>query len=341
MEASNKKRIAVVIMVILVLVLGGTTYTLSQEIDRIRNELTAKDAKIQELDVKLGISESTLMGVSELNKKYKDEIDAFPDKLRGIIDSYELKLQSRDRTIAALRNTIDGGTTVVEVISLPDPDEPNAGPPSISYKWTDPLDRFHLVDPDIFVPDNEEFAYNQHVALKGHVLYGKDGKLQIRRVEIQEVVPDGQDSDGKPAFKPVPGGEMVIVDSTFEYADLGSKEKKLWDIIYPRLLVSLDAGLKLESVSTDVRPSIGVELVNLGRYIDYANVGLNAKITPNLDDPLSGSLLKSNVGVGASYTVMPPLVNSNFAVGIGISTPSNNLLNEWQITADAIFFVTN
>jgi hypothetical protein len=340
MEASKKKRIAVALMAVIMLLLGGSTFVLAQELDRAKNMLTAKDAQIQQLDTKLGISESTLLGVSELNKKYKDEIDAFPDKLKGIIDSYELKIQSRDRTIASLRNTIDGGTTVVEIISPPGSGG-GADGASISYKWTDKLDRFHLVDPDIFIENNEKFTYNQHVAVKGHVLYGKDGKLQIRRVEIQEVVPDGTGEDGKPAFKPVPGGEMTVVDSTFEYADLGSKERNLWDIIHPRLLASMDSQLKISSVSTEIRPGIGVEVLNLGRYIDHANIGLNTKVTLNLDDPLGGSLLKSRVGAGIGYTFAPPILNTNFALGVSASTPSNNLLNEWHFTVDAIFFVTN
>jgi hypothetical protein len=342
MEDSKKKNIVMAIMAIAVVILAVLSFTTTRELDRIRNELTARDAQIQEMDVQLGLSRSSLLELSELNEKYKDEIDEFPGKLKDIIDSYELKLMSRDKTIASLRNTISGGTT--EVIVQPTPDgsvPPKDQPQVISYKWTDALDRFHLVDPDIFTQNNEQFSYNQYIAVKGHVLYGKDGRLQIRRIELREVVPDGTDDTGKPKFKEVEGGKMEIVDSKFEYADIGKKEKQLLDILHPRLIASMSAQLGVPTLSTNFRPGIGVEVLNLGRYIDHANLGLNAQLFPNLDDVGGGSLLKTGLGVGIDYTLLPPLFNTNLGLGLSVSTPSNNLLNEWHFGIDTVFYITN
>ena len=336
---SKKKSVAMIVMAVLLVLLGIFAFITTKELDRIRNNLTAKDAQIQQLDVELGLSQSSLLEISDLNKKYKDEINGFPDKLKAIIDEYKLKLASRDKTIAELRNTIKGGQT--EVVVITDPENNPSGQQSISYKWTDSLDRFHLVDPDIFVQNNEEFSYNQYISVKGHVLYGKDGRLQIRRIELSEVIPDGVGADGKPKYKEVGGGKMNIVDSTFEYADIGTKQRTWMDIFHPRIIASFDAQMKLIPPESELRPSVGVEILNFGRYIDHANLGVNAKVTPNMDDVLGGSLLASRLGIGLDYTLLPPILDTNFGLGIGIATPSNNLLNEWYLTVDAIFYITN
>lgn len=339
MVDSKKKNVVMAMMIIIMLLMALGLFVTTKELDRIRNDLTAKDAEIQSLDIELGISKSSLLEISDLNKKYENEIGAFPEKLKKIIDEYNLKLASRDNTIAELRNTIKGGQT--EVVVNPNPDGSQPGQQSISYKWTDSLDRFHLVDPDIFIQNNEEFSYNQFVAIKGHILYGKDGKLQIRRVELTEVVPDGTDDSGKPKFKEVPGGKMRVVDSTFDYADIGHNERTLMDIFHPRLIASMDTQLQLLPPKTEIRPSVGVEVINFGRYIDHANLGVNAKITPNFDDIIGGSLLSSRLGVGLDYTLLPPILDTNLGLGVGVSTPSNNLLNEWYLTVDAVFYISN
>jgi len=344
MEVNRKKNIAIVVMAVLLSTSLGILFIVSGELDRARSVLTAKDAAIQLLNVELGISQSSLVDLSELNSKYKSEINGFPDKLRQIIDSYELKIQSRDHTIASLRNTIRGGTTEV-VVTVPD-NGAGSGPPSqnnqiISYKWTDTYNRFHLIDPDIFVQDNEEFSYNQYVSIKGYVLFGKDGKLQIRRVELHEVIPNGRDASGNMIFKDVPGSKMELVDSTFEYADLNSNERSLWDVVHPRLIASIGAQASVLPPKIEARPGVGVEVINLGRYIDYANLGLNLKVIPDFDNVLGGSILNTKIGAGLNYTIAPPIIDTNFGIGAGVATPSNNLLNEWYFTVDAIFYITN
>lgn len=331
MKEERVKNIALIVAFAALAILATLLVLSKNELNRIANSLTAKDAEIQQLDKDLGISKSSLLSLSDLNKKYKEEIEGFPAKLKKIIDSYELKILSRDRTIAALKNQIAGGTTVVEV----KPDTPE-GNKVISYQWTDPLSRFRLTDPDIFVPDNENFTYSQYVTVTGHVLYGKDGRLQIRRVELKEVTPSGQDSSGKPTFKPVPGGKMEIVDSTFDYSDLAAKEKSVFDVFHPRVIASLGAHTQLLPPSAKLLPGVGLEIANLGRFIDHANVGINTKLSLDTDN-----ILASRIGAGIAYTVAPPAVDTNLGLGISVSTPSNNLLNEWGLSIDAIFYLTN
>jgi hypothetical protein len=343
MEDNKKKSLAIWSMIIIISMLGFLVFTTTRELDRIRNELTARDAQIQEMDVKLGLARSSLLELSQLNDKYKDEIDSFPDKLKGIIDSYNLKLMSRDKTIAMLKNTVSGGKTNV-IVQSGDADKKATDIKEqlkISYEWSDELSRFHLIDPDIFAQNDERFTYSQHVAVTGHVFYGKDGRLQIRRMELHEVVPDGTDDAGKPKFKDVEGSSMEIVDSKFEYADIAKKERRLIDILHPRLIASVSTQMNVPTFNTIIRPGIGIEIINLGRYIDHANLGLNIQAFPNIEDIRGGSLLRTGIGVGIAYTLLPPLFNTNIGLGLSASTPSNNLLNEWRFNVDAILYATN
>jgi hypothetical protein len=341
MEVDKKKTIALVVLALFMIFFGITTYFLSKELDRTRNELTARDAQIQVFDKELGLARSSLLSLEGINDRYKSEIDQFPDKLKGIIDSYDLKLLSRDKTIVSLKNKVVGGTTIVEVITPGQEPEVISTDTVIKYQWIDDTGRFKLIDPDIFKSKNEDFSYNQYVSVTGHVLYGKDGRLQIRKVKLHEVLPDGVNPDGTPKFKDIPGGNIEIVDSSFEYADLNAKDRSIFDIIKPRLIASLDTELKIKSPHTEIRPGVGVEFLNLGRYIDHANVGINMKLTPNLDNIMGGSLLNTRIGLGVNYTFLPPILDTNFGLGFSISTPSNKLLNEWHATVDAIFYLTN
>lgn len=346
MQVERKKNIAILIMAVAIVILGFITFATSKELDKVRNDLTARDAQIQEMDTELGLSRSSLLEMSELNNKYKDEIDSFPDKLKGIINSYELKLLNRDRTIARLRNSVAGGKTEVivkndDAQTEPDQDRRPDGVAAISYKWTDQLERFTLEDPDIFTKNDENFSYNQYMSVKGHVLYGKDGRLQIRRIELKEVTPDGEDESGKQKFKDVEGGKLEIVDSKFEYSDLSKKEKQLSDVLHPRLIATVSGQIGVPELDNKIRPGIGIEIVNLGRYIDHANLGLNIQAFPNIENIPAGSLLNTRVGAGIDYTLLPPLFNTNVGIGASISTPSNNLLNEWYFGLDAVVYITN
>jgi len=346
-DTNKVKNYIIIAMTIAMLALGAFSfYSFNSWQDEI-NKLSAKDAQIQQLDTELGLAKSELLSSNELNQKYKDEIDHFPEELQKIINEYNLQLKSKDSLIAQLRNKVKGGKTRVVIIDRPESDGNNDGRgvtiededgnkinPSeqiISYEWEENLGRFKLVDPDIFTPNNEEFTSSQHMKIVGHVLYGKNGQLQIRKVELQEVIPDGIDENGNIKYKNVPNSKVELVDSQFEYTNnLPLKKKNLLDVITLRPVATFD---------TAMTPGLGMEFANLGRLIDYANVGVNTKISADLTDPLGGSLQKSRMSVGLHYQFVPPLIDTNFAIGASIGVPFNDL-RQPVFTIDAILFLT-
>ena len=303
-------------------------FGLNKELNNSTEIGATKDAIIQEMNTKLGLAQSTLESSKQLNENYKSEIDQFPTEIKKIVDKNQLELRSRDETIAKLKNSVSGGTTTV-VVNTP-PSATNQG--SISYEWSDKLSRFKLTDPDIFTKDNEKFEYNQNFRVIGQILSNKDGKFQLRHMELQEVVPDGTVVDGKINYKPVDGGKLSIVDSKFEFTPPPPPAKTLSDLFTLRILAIYDSQLD---------PGIGLEVINGKKLLNYANFGLNVSNAFNLTDPLHGSLQKSRIGIGIDYQLVPPLVDSNFGIGLTVSTPYNNLINQWYLTIDGIFFLTN
>lgn len=331
------KSVSIVILSIFLIISTIVIYFGYREINNFKESLSYNDSQIKQLNTKLGIAESKLLSEQEISKKYKSEIEKFPDKLKKIIKDYDLKLASRDVSIAKLKNKLNGGTTTV-VINTPEvkPNSSEIDKPSvesISYDWKDTSGRFHLYDPDIFIPNNEEFSSEQYLAIKGWVFTGKNGKLQIKKIEISEVSKGDIDKDGKQLYEKIPNSNVELVDSSFEYIDVGKKEeKKFSDILTLRTIATFD---------TNLQPGLGIEIINIGKLIDYLNLGLNAELSADLTDPLKGSLSNSRIGVGVNYQFIPPILDTNIGVGIGISTPLNDFTGRWIITGDAIFYLTN
>ena len=335
------KNVSIMILAVMLIVLSSVTYLQFSKIQEHELQLSAFDGEIQRLNIDLGISESKLEKESELNAKYKQEISEFSEEFKKELKAHNLRLQSRDETIALLKTKIKGGTTKVVIkdsVIKSDPEKPESSSTdtekqSISYEWKDPSNRFKLVDPDIFVTNNEEFSASQHVRILGHVFYGKDGKLQIKKIELSEVIPDGVDGKGKIKYKNAETSTVKLVDSIFEYTNnLPTQEKKFANIFKIRAIASYDSQLT---------PGLGVELLNIGRFVNYANIGLNTKISADLSDPLKGSLNNSRVGVGINYQFIPPLIDTNLGLGIGISTPLNDFGGKVLVTADLIYYLTN
>lgn len=313
-----------------------TGYQLNEE----RHQLDVRDAQLQQLNIELGLAKSRLVEERELNKKYRDEISKFPDKLQKLIKEYELSLASRDETITKLASKIKGGTTTI-VVKEPDNTDDNGNNSVsndsntgvvISYEWRDPYNRFHLIDPDIFTQNNETFTIEQYLRIKGWVFHGKNGRLQTKKIEIQELVPDGVNEDGSPRYRALDDVSATIVDSTFEYVDLAEAHKRsLLDIFTFRILATFDSTLS---------PGLGLELIDLGRYIDYVNVGLSVGTTFDVSNINGNSLRYSRLTTGLHYHFIPPLLDTNVALGLTIGVPLWNITHP-VFALTATFYLTN
>lgn len=321
--------------------LGYALYKQNQALEDANRVINAKIEELQEFDQELGIAKSELQRQSDLNEKYKEDIKAFQKEIAEKTDKIkakDLKIRSRDRTIAALRRKIEGGKTTVTITGtnedgsfeqVVDIKELCDGK-TIAYEWQDNDARFHLKDPDISVQDNETFEYHQYIKIKGLVLADEKGNVQVKKVTAHEVLKKKNDQ-GEEIYEEIKDGELVLVDSTFEYTNNVKKERGLLDIFTLRPIATFD---------TSIKPGIGLEVVNLGKLIDYANVGLYGKLAVDATDPLGGSLQNSVVGGGVLYHIASPTIPTNFAVGVSVQTPFNNL-GQWVLTADVILYLTD
>lgn len=273
--------------------------------------------EILKLNKELGISESKLVQQEVLAEKYKSELtkkDAAFEKLRK---KYNLDIKSRDDLIAELKGSAVGSTVVVGNCG----DEENK--PVIKYAWKDNLNRFILNDENIFVDGNEQFSYKLKFSVKGEIFSDKDGIIKTRKVSIKEVA--GNDN------KVVSDSNVEIVSNDFIYVDdKQPREKKILDVFTLRPITTFDIALM---------PGFGLEILNTGKLVDFANIGLYAKLAADITNPFNGSLQNSRLGIGINYHVIPPLLKTNFAIGAAINLPFNKL-DSPVLTIDAILYLT-
>lgn len=313
------------IIVLFVLFLGTVLKQQQKKIDALTLQLqiTNKNHQldIQTMNQNLGLANSELTSQKTLTEHYKSELTKKDAEFEKERLKYKLEIRSRDNTIATLRGKINGGNSGTGTVVCPG--LPPEKQPVVDYFWEDSLKRFRLDDPNIFVQNNETFSYSQSIKVKGEVFKDKTGNIQVRRVSIEEVTADG---------KQIQDTKVSLVESKFDYVNekLEEKEKKLSDIFTFRPLATFDMALQ---------PGIGFEVANLGRYIDYANIGVYGKVSADVTDPLKGSLQNSRLGIGLDYHFIPPFLKTNFAVGAAVNLPFNKL-DSPVLTVDAILYLT-
>ena len=312
-------------LVLFVLFLMVAVADQKNEVENLRTRLQAM-SKNHELDIlklneDLGLADSELVTQKDLVEQYKKQLTEKDKEFEKEREKYKLQIRSRDRLIASLKGQIEGGTSGTGGVVCPG--MPPEKQPVVEYFWEDNLKRFRLDDPDIFVKNNEIFTYSQNIKVKGEVFKDKTGNVQVRRVSVQEVTKEG---------KPIEGTKVSVVESAFDYVNdkEDPKEKKFIDVFTFRPLATFDIALQ---------PGIGFEFANIGRYVDFLNVGLYGKVSADVSDPVAGSLQNSRVGVGLNYHFVPPFVKTNFAVGAAVNLPFNNLDNP-VLTVDAILYLT-
>jgi hypothetical protein len=327
----NKRLIAlfttgfVFILILLVLFLGSALQFQQDKIDALslQIELTNKNHQldIQTLNEDLGLADSQLTSQKALTEQYKSELTKKDVEFEKERQKYKLEIRSKDKIIAVLTGKINGGSSGTG--GLVCPGLPPEKQPVVNYFWQDHLKRFRLDDPDILVQNNETFTYSQNIKVKGEVFKDKTGNLQVRKVSVEEVTSNGEI---------IKDTKVSLLDSQFNYVNdkIEEKQKSLLDVFTFRPLATFDIALQ---------PGIGFEIANLGRYVDYANVGVYGKVSADVSDPQNGSLQNSRLGIGLNYHFVPPFVKTNFAVGAAVNLPFNKL-DSPVLTVDAILYLT-
>ncbi len=192
---------------------------------QMSGQLTEKEQQFQAANQSLGIAQSKLLKQSDLADQYKKDGIAASAEFEAYKKKYNVELQSYQRTIAQLQQQLKNGTTVVNATDPrlstdPKPDsqfnkpiDPAAS--KLSYSWNSGDGRFALDDQDVFTKNNETFTLHQNFRITGEVFRERTGFLQTSRLILEEVVPDGSNSDGSPKYKTV--NTAKVIDSQFKY----------------------------------------------------------------------------------------------------------------------------
>ena len=294
-------------------------------------QLTGGKNELQRANSKLGLAESSLISKDALLDKYKKDVDDLNIQIGILKGGLRPTPTSVDRGTVVIGGKAEGKG--VATIS-PSPGEKNnisvlppLPPAIIAYSWQDNAGRFHLEDPDIAKPGDESFSYKLKVRVSGYILEDPTGKIRGRQVIARELI-EKQNPDGSISVEE--GAPLPIEDNIYQYS-IPAPDKKLADILRLRGYALFD---------TSLNPGIGLELLNIGNYFDYVNIGLGPFISIEVSD-MPSSLQSSLLGLGVQYTLVPPLISTNIGIGLGISTPADNLFGRFQVTGNIIFYLTN
>jgi hypothetical protein len=289
---------------------------------QMKGYLSESERKLQQMNVELGLAKSELMEQKELSEDYAKQLIEKDEEFEKLKEQHRLQLRSYEIAIAELKSTIEGGDTEVVVtrkdgvtrdkIKCPDIKEYN-----ISYKYSDRDKRVSLYDPNIFVKDNEKLVLDQKFRIVGEIWQQKDGLLKTKRLELKEVVLDGEE------FREV--AKAKIVDFKFNY----TAETPIRENVLPWYKEHLDyltpIGMICYNISEGVKAGLGVELLHLKKI----GLGLITNVEVGTEWDLAG------MSAGIAYRI--PGMNIGASTNIG--TSFSDLFDSYTIGGSFIFYV--
>jgi len=282
---------------------------------QLSGQLSESEKKFQKSNHEVGMLQSKLVTQGDLDKLKNEEKDAKFDALKK---EHNLRIKSRDRTIAKLKQTIGGETEIV--ISGGCANLENC---VISYNWEDHLKRFKLQDPNIFKSGDEVFESGQLFKIYGEIYEQRDGSLQTRRLVLREVF---QDEDGN--YQHIPDAKADIIDSDFQYHNPPTIDTEWhWSDLFtisPIVLVSATA----YPDSGSLRFGLGME------FFQWAGVGLNTHTAFDFED-----FKKWEHRIGLQYRPTISDKQLNMALGASAGTPYYAIGQEWSFNIDLLFYL--
>lgn len=277
--------------------------------------LLGNKSEIQKINNRLGLAESVVTQKENIIKDYQKTVKELNIELDKIKGSSKVKPSSKDTTIVVIKDKTIGGNQSIEI-------KDSSKPEVVSYNWSDSTGRFRLLDPDIKTSGNEVFEYKLKLKITGFILKDPSGSIQARQVVAQEVYQENG--------KNILGPPLEIENNIYEYS-VEKPEKNIFQIIRPRLYFLFD---------TNLDPGFGLELVNLGNYFDYINIGMGPFISIETDN-FPNDISATRLGFGTQYLFVPPLLSTNIGIGFGVSTPLNNFTKEIIVSGYLLFYITN
>jgi len=284
---------------------------------QMSGQLTDKEKELQSAHIELGLSASKLMEQKALARAFEQDKIKTSAEFETFKKKHNLELESYQKTIASLKQQINGGTTVVSGGEPRLPGDPRPDPqfnkpidPQVSklaYDWKSEDGRFELQDPDVFVHNNETFKLQQNFRITGEVYREKAGFLKTQRLTVEEVLPDGTNPDGTVKYKTVASAN--VVDSHFNYTERAPDSwvpKKsvfgVWGIISGSF--SLNNGLNPRFML-----GTGIE------FLQWRGLGVGLQLYFD-----TSQWKESGFGVSLSYRPTIKGTKLNLGVNIGIAT---------------------
>lgn len=293
---------------------------------QLSGQLTEKERELQKMNTELGLAKSELMTQKELSERLKQDKEEVDDKFEKFKKEHNLKIKSRDKTIAGLKQQLKGGSSDVNVVTVSDDPKGCEGIESrciISYNWQDHLQRFKLTDPNIFEEGNETFESDQVFKIYGEVYEQEDGSLQTRRLVLREVTL-GEDG----TYQPIPNAKADIVDSQFEYHNPPTIDTEFsWLDLFRLRAIALG--------SVTAFPDSGALKLGLGlEFFNWEGFGINTHTAIDFTD-----ITKWEHRIGIAYN--PTIFEQELNLGVGVSagTPYAKFGQIWSFNIDLIFYL--
>jgi len=264
---------------------------------QIAGKLTEIEKQKQEFNKELGIAEAKILSEKEFKEKYKEEKEQVSKEYEAFKKKYNYKVASYEKAIADLKSKIAGGTTTVIVENNVCETE-DGKKPVISYKYVSPHKRVALIDPDIFVEDNEMLEMKQRFKIYGETLVEKNGNLKTKRLVLTEVV---EKEDG--SYFEI--GKAEIIDYKFTYTvEPPDADKRSWTERHLDLFSMM--GSASYGWNSGLKFGVGVELLN------FKDVGIGLLVQTDIQ---FDQWEKSGTAAGISYRI--PKTNIGISVNVG------------------------
>ena len=275
---------------------------------QLNGQLSTKEVELQKFRADLGLSQAQLLTQKELTERVQKDRDELDKNFQKFVKEHNLKISSRDKTIAELQQVIQGGTTTVVVAN-----DNCVGP--ILYSWEDNLKRFKLQDPDIFTQNNETFTSSQLFKVLGEVYVQKKGFLKVHRLVLREVY---KKEDG--TFADIPDAKAKIILGEFLYSNEPETEELFG---FKAIAVVGFTGL-----NNNLASGLGVE------FLSYKQFGLSSFTFLN-----TKQFSNSEQHLGLNYRLKLFGQQTNLGIGTSIGTPFNKVFDKYSLAVNAIFYI--
>jgi len=293
---------------------------------QVEGQLSEQERELQKMRTDLGVSRSELITQQELVERLKKDKEEVDKDFEEFKEKHNLIIKSRDRTIASLKQRLEGGTTDVVVSEDEEGCKGLEDRCVISYNWADHLGRFKLQDPNIFQKDNEIFESEQIFKIYGEIYEQKDGSLQIRRLVLREVF---EDENGE--YKPISDAKADIVDSQFDYHNPPPSEQLdfNWKDLFRLRAIALGSVTTFPD-SGDLRLGLGLE------FFSWKGLGVNTHVAFDFKD---AKKIEPRLGLAYNPTIFGKELN--LAIGVSAGTPFANMFKDYSVNLDLIFYINN